>query len=259
MQVHPTTLDSVLRFLGTEGQRSVEAYEERFQKLLRLASRFRPLEAGTRLLEVGIGTGWFLMLSARRGLECVGLDISPQVIAFVRTRAEQDGVSLDLRLGNIEETVLEREAFDVVMAESVFEHVEDWRRGLANVAACLRPGGVLILTSTNRFSPRSGEYPLPFYGWLPNRLRYWLRRTLEGPDIMELGIDFHQFTYPGLSDGLKEAGFSRVYDIGHLLDPERLNHPTWWKIALLRAMRRSVAVRRVMLTFWPETELVAIK
>ena len=69
MQVHPTTLDSVLRFLGTEGQRSVEAYEERFQKLLRLASRFRPLEAGTRLLEVGIGTGWFLMLSARRGLE----------------------------------------------------------------------------------------------------------------------------------------------------------------------------------------------
>ena len=146
MQIHPTTLDSVLRFLGTEGQRSVEAYEERFQKLLRLASRFRPLEAGTRLLEVGIGTGWFLMLSARRGLECVGLDISPQVIAFVRTRAEQDGVSLDLRLGNIEETVLEREAFDVVMAESVFEHVEDWRRGLANVAACHGRGCVLTIS-----------------------------------------------------------------------------------------------------------------
>src|SRR3989442_1180224 len=242
MQVHPTTLDSVLRFLGTEGQRSVEAYEERFQEVLPRASRLRPLEAGTRLLEVGIGTGWFLMLSARRGLECVGLDISPQVIAFVRTRAEQNGVSLDLRLGNIEETVLEREAFDVVMAESVFEPVEDWRRGLANVAGCLRPGGVLILTSTNRFSPRSGEYPLPFYGWLPNRLRYWLRRTLEGPDIMELGIDFHQFTYPGLSDGLKEAGFSRVYDIAHLLDPERLNHPTWWNIALLRARPRAVVV-----------------
>src|SRR3989475_7075699 len=116
MQVDPTTLDSVLRFLGTEGQRSVEAYEERFQKLLRLASRFRPLEAGTRLLEVGIGTGWFLMLCARRGLECVGLDISPQVVAFVRTRAEQNGMTLDLRLGNIEETVLEGEAFEVGMA-----------------------------------------------------------------------------------------------------------------------------------------------
>src|SRR5438445_5122424 len=120
MQVHPTTLDSVLRFLGTEGQRSVEAYEERFQKLLRLASRFRPLEAGTRLLEVGIGTGWFLMLSARRGLECVGLDISPQAIAFVRTRAEQDGVSLDLRRGSIEERVLGRDGLDVAMAATAF-------------------------------------------------------------------------------------------------------------------------------------------
>src|SRR2546427_6192929 len=116
MQVHPTTLDSVLRFLGTEGQRSVEAYEERFQKLLRLASRFRPLEAGTRLLEVGIGTGWVLMLSARRGLECVGLGISPQGIAFVRARAGQNSVSLDLRLGNIEKTGLEGEAFEVGMA-----------------------------------------------------------------------------------------------------------------------------------------------
>src|SRR5947208_15779923 len=102
MQIHPTTLDSVLRFLGTEGQRSVEAYEERFQKLLRLASRSRPLEAGTRLLEVGIGTGWFLMLSARRGPERVGLDISPQGLAFVRTAPTRDRVSLDLRLGKSE-------------------------------------------------------------------------------------------------------------------------------------------------------------
>jgi len=69
MQVHPTTLDSVLRFLGTEGQRSVEAYEERFQKLLRLASRFRPLEAGTRLLEVGIGMGYVPAGQALLGTE----------------------------------------------------------------------------------------------------------------------------------------------------------------------------------------------
>src|SRR5438093_12579797 len=104
MQIHPTTLDSVLRFLGTEGQRSVEAYEERFQKLLRLASRFRPLAAGTRLLAVGLGTGWFLMLSARRGLECVGLGFSPQEIGFVRSPAGEGGGRLALRRGSSGET-----------------------------------------------------------------------------------------------------------------------------------------------------------
>lgn len=260
MQLHQASLSSVLRYLETEGQRPLEAYEEQVQKLLRLASRFRPVGTGTRILEVGIGTGWFLIFCAGKGLECVGLDISPQLIGFVRERAEQNGVHLDLRLGNIEETVLDPAAFDIVVAESVFEHVEDWRRGLANVAASLRPGGVLILSSTNRFSPRSGEYPpLPFYGWLPNRIRYWLRRTLEGPDVMRLGIDFHQFTYRILRRALKDTGFSRVYDITDLLDPERLNHPTWWKVALVRGMRWSPTVRRIMLTFWPQTELVAIK
>src|SRR2546426_9515434 len=107
MQVHPTTLDSVLRFLGTEGQRSVEAYEERFQKLLRLASRFRPLEAGTRLLEGGVGTGWVLLFSAGRGLGCVGVDIRPQGVACGRARAGPDGVGPDPRAWAIEEGGME--------------------------------------------------------------------------------------------------------------------------------------------------------
>jgi SAM-dependent methyltransferase len=260
MQVHSASLSTVLRYLETEGQVPLDVHERDFRKVLQRVSRFHPLEAGTRLLEVGIGTGWFLVLCARNGLECVGQEISPEMIAFVRKRAEQNGVSLELRLGNIEETPLGREAFDVVIAESVFEHVEDWRRALANVAASLRPGGVLIFSSTNRFSLRSGEFPpLPFYGWLPNRIRYWLRRTLEGPDVMRLGIDFHQFTYGTVRRAMLETGFSRVCDIADLLDPERLNKPTWWKVALLRGMRRSRTVRRITLTFWPETELVAIK
>src|SRR2546422_10438144 len=100
-------------------------------------------------------------MCAKKGLECVGLDISRELIDFVRERAAQNGVRLDLRLGNIEETALDRGAFDVVIAESVFEHVEDWRRGLANVAASLSPGGVLIFCSTNRFSP----CPARFRSW----------------------------------------------------------------------------------------------
>ena|SRR2546426_11097118 len=260
MQVYEHALRSTDRFLETQGRRPLESYEDEFRRVVRRVSRFRPLTPGTRILEVGIGTGWFLVLAATHGLECVGLDISPQLIAFARERAERHHVRVDLRLANIEEVILEPEAFDVIVADSVFEHVEDWRRGLANLAASLRPGGVLLFASTNRFSPRSGEYPpLPFYGVLTDRLRYSLRRALEGSDIMRLGIDFHQFTYGMVRRALKELGFSHVYDIADLLDPERLNHPTWRKIALVRAMRRWRAVRHLMLTFWPATELVAVK
>jgi SAM-dependent methyltransferase len=259
MQVHQVALSSTARYLESEGHRPLEAYASEFRKFVRRASRGRALAHGARILEVGIGTGWFLILCAQHGFEPVGLDISPQLIDFVRGRAARHGVRLDLRLGNIEETALEPAAFDVIIADSVFEHVERWREGLARVATALRPGGVLIFSSTNRFSVRSGEFWLPFYGWLPNRARYALRRALEGPDVMRLGIDFHQFTYPRVRRALAGLGFSRIYDVAELLEPERLNHPSPWKIALLRAMRRSPLVRRATLTFWPATELVAVK
>lgn len=259
MQVHLTSLSTAAHYLETEGRRPLETYENDFQKFVRLVSRFRPVTRGTRIVELGIGTGSFLVLCAKQGIDCVGLDISPQLIASARERAERHGVSLDLRLGNVEAADLEPGAFDIVKADSVFEHVEDWQAGLRSVAAILRPRGVLILSTTNRFWPLSGEFWLPFYSWLPNRFRYWLRQVIEGPDVMRFGIDFHQFTYPMLRQGLESAGFTRVYDVADLLDPERLNHPTWWKVALLRAMRRSPIVRRVVLTFWPGSEFVAIK
>lgn len=260
MHVHQESLSTTARYLETEGARALETYEELFRRFLRQAEPFHSVTAKTRVLEVGIGTGGFLVVCAKHGLDCVGLEISPQLIEFAHERAARHGVSLDLRLGNIEDGVPAPGLFDIVIADAVFEHVEDWRGGLANVAAALRPGGLLIFSSTNRFAPWSGEFPrLPLYGWLPDRIRYWFRQVVEGPDVMRLGIDFHQFTYGTVRRALRETGFSRVYDIADLLDPERLNHPTRWKVALTRGMRRSRAVRHVMLTFWPATELVAVK
>jgi SAM-dependent methyltransferase len=250
---------AVVRFLEEDGRRPLDAYEERFGRVIRLVSRIRPVGPGTRILEVGIGTGWFPVLCAANGLECVGLEIRPELIERAQERAKQYGVKPELRLGSVEDADLEPNAFDVVLADAVFEHVENWERGLANVASCLRPGGVLVFGSTNRFALLSGEFYLPFYGWLPNRVRYWLRRILENPDVMVCGIDFHQFTYGGVRRALREGGFSRVYDIAEILDPQRLNHPAWWKVALLRAMRQSTVIKHALLTFWPTTELMAVK
>lgn len=250
---------TVVRYLEKEGQRPLEAYGPRFRRIMQIVSPFRAVHPGTRILEVGIGTGWFPVLCAAERFDCVGLDNSPLLIEFARARAKANGVEPELRLGSIEDVPLEPNFFDVVVADAVFEHVENWRAGLTNVASCLKPGGVLVFGSTNRFAFLSGEYPLPLYGWLPNRVRYWLRQMLEGPDVMLATIDFHQFTYPGLRHALREAGFARVYDSVDLHDPERLNHPTWWKVALLRTMRRSPVIRHTLLTFWPTTELVAIK
>jgi len=80
------------------------------------------------------------------------------------------------------------------------------------VYTALRPGGVMFFESTNKFSFTSGEYDFPFYGWLPNSLRYKLRIARQGPDIMKLGIDFHQFRHSLLRREFERVGFSQILD-----------------------------------------------
>lgn len=114
----------------------------------------------------------------------------------------------------------------MVIAETVFEHVEHWHKGLINVFRALKPGGLLLFVSTNKYSLISTEYNFPFYGWLPDKWRYRLRRFLQGHDIMKLGIDFNQFTYSQLRRFFKQVGFSEVLDWIDFVDTDVLANPS---------------------------------
>ena len=115
------------------------------------------------------------------------------------------GVEPDIELGNLEDYPLPENYYDVVMASSVFEHVEDWRMGVHKVYRTLKPGGILYFESTNKFSFTSGEYSLiPLYGWMPNWLRYSLRKMIHGKDIMKLGSTSIS-SLPGAFERVRES------------------------------------------------------
>ena len=134
--------------------------------------------------EIGTGTGWFPLLCKKNGLNCKGLEISPQLIEYAREVGRTYGIEPDIELGNLENTDLGRSTYDVIIASSVFEHVEYWQQGLKKIYDALTLGGVLFFESTNKFSFTSGEYTaVPLYGWLPNAARYKLRKMVHGEDI----------------------------------------------------------------------------
>ncbi len=258
MKIYYEAPADVNRYIDIHRNIALEDKAQHFENYLRPIRNFKELTPETEILEIGTGTGWFPLLCKLRGLRCKGLEISPQLIDFALETGRRYGVEPDIELGNLEDYRLRDNFYDVVIASSVFEHVEDWPTGINKVYRTLKPGGVLYFESTNKFSFTSGEYTgVPLYGWLPNTWRYALRKRVHGEDIMKLGIDFHQFTHRCLRKHFRSAGFSRVLD---RVDVAEENHvSTAFRRNVVRLAKRLPPVRALALTFAEATRFICIK
>lgn len=112
----------------------------------------RPL-AGLRVLDVGCGGGLMSEALARDGATVVGIDASAGNIGVARRHAAADptlSARLDYRHGDPASALQPGERFDVVLALEVVEHVDDVPAFLAQVAAAVAPGGLLVASTINR-------------------------------------------------------------------------------------------------------------
>ncbi len=96
-----------------------------------------------RLLDVGCGTGDFLALARARGWEVSGTELSPYAARVAAARG------LTVVPGEVWETRLPPDRFDVATCWHVIEHVADPRRVLEEIRRVLRPGGWLVLATPN--------------------------------------------------------------------------------------------------------------
>lgn len=249
-------LSEIVRYIDSKRHLALDDMLPEYEGYLRLLRRFSRLTPETRILEVGTGTGWFPILCKRDGFQCKGVEISQQLIDYAKEFGRHYGIEPDIELGNIEEADIGECVYDAVFANSVFEHIRHWQIALERVFRALKPGGMFFFASTNKFSPASDEYPLPFYGWLPDRWRYRLRVARQGPDIMKLGIDFNQFTYPQLRRAFRQVGFSGVHDRIEVVD---LNRYSSGKKAVLKLAQRTRLAKEPILWFCDATVFVCVK
>ncbi|GIJ43543.1 methyltransferase type 11 [Virgisporangium aliadipatigenens] len=114
-----------------------------FEDLTRLAG----LTRGSRVLEIGCGTGQATVPLARLGCTVVAVELSPDLAAVARheLRAFPD-VRVDV--GAFEEWAAPEEPFDLVLAATSFHWIDPEVR-VRKPADLLRPGGSLAVVATD--------------------------------------------------------------------------------------------------------------
>jgi 2-polyprenyl-6-hydroxyphenyl methylase/3-demethylubiquinone-9 3-methyltransferase len=131
---------------------------------------------GLRMLDIGCGGGILSEPLARIGAQMVGVDPAEENVAAARAHAEDEGVAVDYRAATAEELAEAGEAFDVVLAMEVVEHVTDVPAFVATCAGMVKPGGLMIAATLNRtlksfaLAIVGAEYVLR---WVPRGTHQW--------------------------------------------------------------------------------------
>jgi SAM-dependent methyltransferase len=96
------------------------------------------VRAGTRLLDVGCGGGFALLLAAQRGAVVSGIDATPELLDIARERVPE----AQLTVGDLEDPLPHDQAsFDVVTAFNSVQYAADAVAAVKNLAHVTRPGG----------------------------------------------------------------------------------------------------------------------
>ncbi len=146
------------------------------------------------LLDVGCGTGNFLVASREKGFRVSGTELDRSAANFAREKLSLENI---FPFGMIDFAAqCPAEKYDVVTFFEVLEHQADPAAFLRAIVACLRPGGYIALSVPNRdrwlTGPDVFDYPPNhFLRWNEAALRNVLPRFgFEVLSVRQQPVDF---------------------------------------------------------------------
>ncbi|CAN0205087.1 unnamed protein product [Phaeothamnion confervicola] len=176
--------------------------------------------SGLQVLDVGCGGGLLSEALARLGGAVTGIDPAAENIATAKAHARGDPLTRGIiyRVGMVQEMAAAR--FDLVVSSEVIEHVDSPREFAAALAALVKPGGILFLSTINRTVK---SFAVAIVGaeciarLVPVGTHNW--RKFVTPEELE---EYVQAVESGVSGG---AGIRLLRRSGMAYDPVR---DKWW-------------------------------
>jgi SAM-dependent methyltransferase len=103
------------------------------------------IAAGLRVLDVAAGTGNASLPAAARGAEVTASDLTPELLAAGRDRAEAQGLELEWREADAEHLPFDDASYDVVMSAIGVMFAPHHQEAADELARVCRPGGTIGL------------------------------------------------------------------------------------------------------------------
>jgi 2-polyprenyl-6-hydroxyphenyl methylase / 3-demethylubiquinone-9 3-methyltransferase len=106
---------------------------------------------GAQVLDVGCGGGILSESLARAGARVLGIDLSQAVLDVAELHALEAKLKVDYRAIAAEELAAQQPAaFDLVTCMEMLEHVPDPAASVTALAALVKPGGDIVVSTLNR-------------------------------------------------------------------------------------------------------------
>jgi ubiquinone/menaquinone biosynthesis C-methylase UbiE len=105
------------------------------------------VDANTRVVDVGTGTGFVAVGLAGRARSVIGVDNSPAMLSVAADNVAECGLgNVSLISGEIDQLPLDNNSVDVAVANMVLHHAPDPAAMVAEMARVVRPGGTVAIT-----------------------------------------------------------------------------------------------------------------
>jgi ubiquinone/menaquinone biosynthesis C-methylase UbiE len=188
------------------------------------AERMLPRRRYGRVLEVGVGTGFFLLNLWQAGFveEAHATDLSQGMLAACEGNAGRLGCELRTAAGDAEALPFADATFDLVVGHAFLHHLPDYAAAIAEMRRVLRPGGALLIagepTALGDRIAGVAKRVTSMGLRVAERVRPGLTAPAAEPSNddervlrdLEWHVDLHTFEPAALARVAGDAGFARV-------------------------------------------------
>jgi len=210
-QIFAENLGELQSFGDRPASRADPVHFLRHLWLRRMLARF-VTRAEASILDLGCQHGLMTALFDRAGWSLVGVDLNPESLRIVQAAHRR------WPLARVDAGALPfpAEHFDLINFSEVIEHLSDPRAALREIHRCLRPGGLLFLTTNNRHGLLWSDWMNPL-SVMEKLIGLAQPAVLPPPALVwnhaTLGLSFYHtnFSADEIRDLLREAGLEIVW------------------------------------------------